>query len=193
MTVTGVNDQVADGPATYVINTAPATSSDTRFDGYDADDVQLVNYDNDLSTFDAVEPRGSLIYDSSLEGRIGVSDFVESYEVTIDRGQTITVLVEGSPDLQPTVHLSLFNAFGGHHGGDDHDSYRLVASETATSMGEDALIETVAVFGRINGILEPRKYRIDVGGASGTTGDYRVKVILNAALEIESVDGTPEQ
>ena len=47
VTVTGVDDLVADGNQTYRILTAPATSTDTQYNGRDAADVDVTNVDND--------------------------------------------------------------------------------------------------------------------------------------------------
>ena len=46
VTVTGVNDAVADGNIVYTILTAPATSTDTVYNGIDAADVSVTNIDN---------------------------------------------------------------------------------------------------------------------------------------------------
>ena len=68
VTVTGVDDLEFDGPEGYSIITGPAISGDGRFAGYDADDVQLVNYDNDFAALAATQPAGSLIYQTVLVG-----------------------------------------------------------------------------------------------------------------------------
>jgi len=47
VTVTGVDDSVADGPRDYMIVTNPATSDDGRYSGLDPDDVSVTNLDND--------------------------------------------------------------------------------------------------------------------------------------------------
>ena len=47
--VTGVNDDVVDGDVGYTIIDAPATSTDPMYDGLDADDVSIVNADDDAA------------------------------------------------------------------------------------------------------------------------------------------------
>jgi hypothetical protein len=47
VTVTGVDDNVADGPRDYTIVTSPATSDDGNYSGLDPDDVAATNLDND--------------------------------------------------------------------------------------------------------------------------------------------------
>ncbi|MDX2087425.1 MAG: Calx-beta domain-containing protein [Kofleriaceae bacterium] len=59
VTVTGVDDFVADGTQTYIIITEPAISSDVAYDGLDAADVQLHNLDNDSPSI-VVSPTSGL-------------------------------------------------------------------------------------------------------------------------------------
>src|SRR2546422_170225 len=49
VTVTGVNDFVADGNVAYTIVTAPATSTDGSYNGMNASDVGVTNTDNDTA------------------------------------------------------------------------------------------------------------------------------------------------
>ncbi|HEY0109963.1 MAG TPA: Calx-beta domain-containing protein, partial [Fibrella sp.] len=49
VTVTGLNDQVIDGPRTFVIVTSPANSTDPVYDGLNAGDVVGTNNDNDAA------------------------------------------------------------------------------------------------------------------------------------------------
>ncbi len=61
VTVTGVNDDVIDGPVGYTIVTAPAASTDTDYNGKNADDVSVINIDDDATTVSivATDPSGS--------------------------------------------------------------------------------------------------------------------------------------
>jgi hypothetical protein len=47
VTVTGKNDNQIDGDIIYSVETAPATSSDPKYSGMNADDVEVTNLDND--------------------------------------------------------------------------------------------------------------------------------------------------
>ena len=49
ITVTGVNDFIVDGNVAYSIVTGPATSTDTGYSGFNAEDVSLVNLNDDTS------------------------------------------------------------------------------------------------------------------------------------------------
>jgi hypothetical protein len=60
VTVTGVDDQIADGVQPYTIELAPATSDDPAFAGMDADDVQALNVDDDLQAI-VVTPTSGLV------------------------------------------------------------------------------------------------------------------------------------
>ncbi|MFO0907349.1 MAG: Calx-beta domain-containing protein [Isosphaeraceae bacterium] len=51
VTITGVNDFVDDGDVAYTIVTAAATSSDAKYSGRNADDVAVVNVDDDVAGY----------------------------------------------------------------------------------------------------------------------------------------------
>jgi hypothetical protein len=59
ITITGVQDDVADGARPYTIVLAPAASMDARFDGLDLEDVRVENVDDDSAGV-TVAPRGGL-------------------------------------------------------------------------------------------------------------------------------------
>lgn len=99
--------------------------------------------------------------------------------LTVDAGQSITVLVDGTGTLQPQVRL-----LSGNNGNN------VVGSAVATAPGGEALIQSVAVGGKLaDGTPGALSYRIEVSGAAGNLGDYTVRVVLNAALEKESHGG----
>ena len=161
-TITGVDDTIADGLIRYTIITEPAMSTDTRFEGYNAADVQVVNYDNDFAPQTAIQPQGSLIYDSVLEGVIAAPGRTESYSLRLDPGQTLTVLVESSETLRAKIQV--YDSKG-----------KLVDSATASAAGADALVQTIRIPGQIAGNGgAPATYRIVVKGVDGTTGAFTV-------------------
>ncbi|MBV6493899.1 MAG: hypothetical protein LDLANPLL_01923 [Turneriella sp.] len=51
VTVTGVDELVADGNKAYTIVIAPAVSADTSYNGFDAPDVAMTSTDNDIAGF----------------------------------------------------------------------------------------------------------------------------------------------
>ena len=179
VTVTGVDDAIADGPIAYTIVTGPATSTDTRFSGKDPADVQVTNFDNDFAPLAAIQPLGSLIHDGILEGHAAAGGSTEKYSLVIDAGQTITVVVEPEgTDLKPTIQLI------------QAGSGLVLATATAGAAGQDAVVQTVATQAPLgtNG-PGPWTYQIRVSGASGTAGLFHVRIILNAAVENESYGG----
>ncbi|MBV9866090.1 MAG: family 16 glycosylhydrolase [Abitibacteriaceae bacterium] len=84
VTVSGVNDNVADGNKTYQIITAPATSADANYNNLDAADVSVVNQDDDVAGI-IVNPTAGLI--------------------TTEAGGTATFTVKLSS--QPTANVTL--------------------------------------------------------------------------------------
>jgi hypothetical protein len=59
VTITGVNDYVADGNQTYKIITQAAVSSDSKYNGIDPDNVSVTNMDNDMTGI-IIEPSSGL-------------------------------------------------------------------------------------------------------------------------------------
>ena len=61
VTVTGVHDDVIDGPVGYTIVTAPAVSTDATYSGLNPADVSVTNADDDATTVSltATDPTGS--------------------------------------------------------------------------------------------------------------------------------------
>jgi hypothetical protein len=59
VTITGVNDSVADGAQPYTILTAPAESADPKYADIDPDDVSLFNLDNDSAGISVSGPAGT--------------------------------------------------------------------------------------------------------------------------------------
>ncbi|MEO8705966.1 MAG: hypothetical protein ABI867_38405 [Kofleriaceae bacterium] len=69
-TVTGVDDDVADGSVTYAIEVAPAASTDPAYSGMDPSDVEVSNIDNDSPGI-IVTPTSDLVTaENSLEPSI---------------------------------------------------------------------------------------------------------------------------
>lgn len=143
-------------------------------DGIEGGDF-VVNFAADQLTspfpvpFDALLPAGSTIYDSKTDGAISPAGDTDRYTVQLDSGQQITVVVTPDASLTGTVEL---RGPGG----------TVVATATANSAGEDIVLQSVATAGA--GI-----YTVAVEGDAGTTGVYGVRMLVNAAAELESHDG----
>src|SRR2546426_5219747 len=87
VTVTGVNDFVADGNVAYTIVTAPATSTDGGYSGINASDVGVTNADDDVAGI-TVSPTSGL---TTTEGG-GTATF--------------TVVLTSQPTANVTIGLS---------------------------------------------------------------------------------------
>lgn len=60
ITITGINDSIADGDVAYLIVTSPAVSTDVEYSGLDGSDVSVTNLDNDSAGI-TVTPTGGLM------------------------------------------------------------------------------------------------------------------------------------
>ncbi|HSF16394.1 MAG TPA: Calx-beta domain-containing protein [Vicinamibacteria bacterium] len=94
VTVTGVNDAIADGNQSYTIVTAPATSTDLAYNGLTPSDVSVTNTDNDTAGI-TVSPTSGL--------------------TTTEAGgtATFTVVLTAQPSGDVTVGLSSSDATEG--------------------------------------------------------------------------------
>jgi Bacterial pre-peptidase C-terminal domain/Bacterial Ig-like domain len=115
----------------------------------------------------AQKPLGSLVYDPSVTRTIAFGGDSDAFTISVDAGQTITVLATGSSGLQPQVQLL-------------DPSNTVIGTATATAANQNALLQSVATSSSSSGA-----YTILVSGAGGTTGLYALQLVLNAALESE--------
>ena len=120
---------------------------------------------------ESVAPLGSLVYDPTIDGLINFVGDTDAFTLTLDANQraTIEVLPIGS-SLRPSVTLV-------------DPSNITLGSATASAAGQNAWLQSMTV-------SSAGTYKIVVGSAASTTGGYTVRVVLNAALERESLDGT---
>src|SRR5262247_3415238 len=127
-------------------------------------DIGTVPYPTPLL---AEKPQGSLIYDPSVAGNsnIGFAGDTDSFTLAVDPDQTITAIVTGSGGLQPSVELR-------------NPASTVIGSATAAAVNQPALIQTAPA-------ATGGTYTFTVSGAGGTTGNYSLQVILNAARELE--------
>lgn len=87
--VTGVDDQLEDGPQPYSIVTTPATSADGSFLGLDPLDPQLVNSDNDTAGVTITPPGGLVTNESGTEA---------TFTVQLNHAPTADVMIPVSTD-----------------------------------------------------------------------------------------------
>jgi hypothetical protein len=79
VTITGVNDRVADGNKTYTIATAPAVSTDRNYSGLNAADVSVTNNDNgpSITTDSSVKTEEDIFLEPILA--IAYNGFIYNY------------------------------------------------------------------------------------------------------------------
>ena len=109
-----------------------------------------------------------MIYGRSVAGFIGSTTETDTFTISIDPKQTISVLVTPTTStFRPAVQLL-------------DPSGATISTASAAAAGQAALIQTATATATTTGI-----YKIVVSGVSSTTGNYTVQVTLNAALERE--------
>ncbi len=73
VTVTGVDDLVADGDTPYMAILAPATSGDPNYSGLDPDDVSLTNLDDDIPGITVAPTSGLMVDETGTTANFQVS------------------------------------------------------------------------------------------------------------------------
>ena len=114
------------------------------------------------TNWSAVPPRGGLIYAGAVAAAITAADDTDGFYADLDAGQTLTAVAEPGPGLAPA--LALFGP----------DDVLLAAG--------GAVLQTAP-------LAAAGRYRVEVSGAGGSTGDYELRWILNAARELEESGG----
>ena len=99
MTVTGVDDDVVDGDVAYTIVTAAASSSDSAYNGLDADDVSVTNSDDDAAGI-TVSPTSGLI--TTEAGGTAQFSVVLNSQPTAD----VTIAISSSDTSEGTADVS---------------------------------------------------------------------------------------
>ena len=112
----------------------------------------------------AIPPLGSLVYEATVSGSIGSPDDADSFQIDLDPGQTITVVVDPDSSLRVQVEVT-------------YDSTS-IGSAHATSVGATTVLQTAPA-------TEAGAYTITVRGIDSSIGVYALRAILNAAVECE--------
>ncbi|MCA9236858.1 MAG: pre-peptidase C-terminal domain-containing protein, partial [Planctomycetales bacterium] len=122
-----------------------------------------------LALTQPVAPAGSMVYAHDLTDAISVAGEVDVLTIDLDAGQTLSLAVD--PDAALTADVQIVDT-----------SATLLASGLSSAPGEGVLLQTVPV-------AAAGTYTISVRGATSSTGSYDLNLVLNAAVEMESVDG----
>jgi subtilisin family serine protease/methionine-rich copper-binding protein CopC len=117
----------------------------------------------------ALAPLGSLVYDPAVSGVIGAAGDADTFTISLDAGQSLSVFADPSAGLQPTITVR-------------DPSGAIIGTASATAANLDALLQTVA-------INTAGTYQITVAGVGSSTGMYTLQAVLNAAVEAESHNG----
>lgn len=143
VTVTGVDDAVPDGNQTYSVVTAPASSSDTRYNTMDPPNVTVVNTDDDSAGITV----------SAISGNTSESGDTATFTVVLDSPPTanVTIALSSSDTSEGTVSPS---------------------SLTFTSVNWNSP-QTVTVSGVDDALQDGNQsYYIDVQGAVSSDANY---------------------
>ena len=117
----------------------------------------------------AVEPLGSQIFDPPVSAFIGYAGDMDDYTIELPAGARVSIVADPAATLQPQIELL-------------GPGNAPVTSTTAAAVGQDAVLQTVA-------IASAGTYTIRVSGATSTLGAYSLQVVLNAAVESEEHNG----
>ncbi|MBX7102527.1 MAG: pre-peptidase C-terminal domain-containing protein [Gemmataceae bacterium] len=112
-------------------------------------------------------PLGSMTYCGTAAGAISLfvaAPDTDSYTITLDAGQTLSLTATPGATLRPTVQIT---GPGGVN-----------VSNTAATAGQSATLSAVAT-------TSAGTYTITVGGAGSTVGSYALRLDLNSAIEAE--------
>jgi len=119
----------------------------------------------DYPAMEALPPLGSLVYDPVIDGLINAEGDVDAYDVSLDAGQALTVIVaieRDTPNLQ--IEIALF---------DINDPDNPVGLDVLTgAVGEGIVLQNRQ---GLSG-----DFRVEVRGLQGT-GHYTFVMLLNAA------------
>ncbi len=207
VTVTGLNDIVIDGPRTFVVVTAPATSNDAVYNGLDAADVVGTNNDNDRATvFLSPDP---LIVREGQSGNVSVTLSAQptadvivplfvnpTGEVVLNQSQLtftpqnfnvpqkvrVTSLADGIPDGDQNVVLQAGRTGNATISGDANFN-GLTATSAITSL------DVVAV-AKVN-ISAPSTTIVSENGAAATmTVTLGAQPASNVTINVSSSDTT---
>jgi len=144
ITITGVNDQVADGNTPYSIIIAPASSSDAGYAGLDAPDVSLSNIDDDQAGVLVSMAKGN-----TSEANAGTTTF--------------TIVLTSQPTANVTIPLSSSNT----------DEGTLAVSEVTFTTTDYASAKTITITGVDDMVADgDQPYTIVVGAATSTDKGY---------------------
>lgn len=163
VTVTGVDDKVADGPQPYLIVTGAASSADAAYNNYDPPDVSVTNVDNDSA--------GVLLAPAPTE----------LPAMTTEKGgtSTFTVVLNSQPTAPVTFTLTSTNPAEG---------VVSPASLTFTAVNWNAP-QTVTVTGQNDDVADgDQLFKVKLSAATSTDGGYGGKFAVDVPFANQDDD-----
>ncbi|MBL8338417.1 MAG: Ig-like domain-containing protein, partial [Rhodoferax sp.] len=118
----------------------------------------------------ALQPLGAMVYDPLVVGTIHAAGDIDTYTVNLESGQLLTVVTEV---LSSTLQIEIVV-----RDADDDSIVATLGGDAGQSLALQAL-------GGLSG-----NYKVQVHGLSGS-GGYRFTLVLNALVEQELLDGSP--
>lgn len=145
VTVTGVNDDVADGAQPYTVQLGEATSQDAKYAGQDPPDVAMTNTDNDSAGIDVSEAVGN-----TSEG--GTTT-------------TFTIVLRSKPTASVTIPLA----------SSDETEGTITPDQVVFTTDNWSAKQTVTVHGENDNVADgPQPYVIQTGIATSADAAYAV-------------------
>ena len=114
-------------------------------------------------------PQGSMIYEQTAFTSIVSPIDADLFGVELDARQSLTVIVRGDATLTPAIEI-----------------YDPAGQPAAQVSGTSSSVATQVVAIDASGT-----WVIEVSGEAGSVGDYEITWLINADIEQEDVDGTP--
>ncbi|SIO26764.1 FG-GAP repeat-containing protein [Singulisphaera sp. GP187] len=201
VTVTGVDDAIADGNVGYTIVLGPAVSADPDFDGINPADVTVTNTDNDFVTATFTKTanlaipnlaKRTSVLTVSAAGTILDLDVKVNFSHTNDTDLDVFLI---APD---NTRVELFTDVGGSG---DHFTNTILSDEATTSItaGSAPFTGTFRPEGNLT-LLEGKslagtwtlEVTDDAGGSAGTLLNWSLIVRYAAAAQSATVAATHE-
>ncbi|MEG4802837.1 FG-GAP-like repeat-containing protein [Microcoleus sp. ARI1-B5] len=180
VTVTGVDDSVADGNKDYTIVTAPAVSNDTKYSGLNAADVAVTNSDNDTPA-----NKSNSLFIPLIPGQIVAEPDLDDPTVKRQRLSNVKFDLIDKPQLDlddRSLNLNLFN----------DTSFDVIIDKVKTSYNGESWVR----IGRIKGALDDseviltnsKKDGVAIGNIRYKDKFYQIRYAGNGLHSIREID-----
>ena len=136
--------------------------------GFDSAELELAPlFATATAAFTSLDPAGSLVGEFSTSGEISETNQVDDVLLSLEAGQRLTVIAEPSESLQPTIKLLDFTS-------------SVILEGSGFGPGGTVVMQSFLISTSGN-------FRVTLEGIGQTTGEYDLRIYLNAAVELESL------